>query len=143
MGDSSDDAVFGTKQSTTAVVTVTDSDKEIVAEPKYVSMDDRTTLVILPDEEGQHHVVTGIGWSVKTGPCNFYLHGGDGTRKGPHVYATANSGDFMLVRLRFGPGDPVKANITITPGAELSLYVEYHTVPIATTQPTTQEYADA
>lgn len=144
MGDSRDDAVYGTNQSDLVNVTSSSSDVEIVSEPKYISLDTTTSQILLPDEEGQYHVVTGIGWTGKAGTGNFFLHGGDGVAKGPRVYFSANSGDFMPVRIKFSPGDPVKANVSLAVGAEVAIYVEYHTVPISTTQPANSaEYPDA
>lgn len=129
MGDSRDDAVFGTLRSETITTSASSTDVEIVPEPKYASYDDQTTQVILPDDS-QQPVVTGIGWSG-SGSGYFFLHNGDGTLtpKGPKVYFSANSGDFMSVRLKFDGGDPVKAKIVVS-GGNLDLYVEYHRVPL-------------
>lgn len=145
MGDSRDDAVYGTERSATVEVTASNSNVEIQSECKYVSLDDRTTQIILPDDS-QQIVVTAIGWSGN-GAGNFHLHNGDGTLTpiGPQVYFGANSGDHMPVRLKFAGGDPVRANVTLSPGSgNVKIYVEFHRVALENRQPANaSSYADA
>ena len=126
MGDSSDNAIFGTEQSETVEVTnAVTSDVEVLSEPKYVSLDDLTTLIILPDES-QETIVTGIGWSG-SGAGNFFLHNGTEpiAPKGPHVFFAANGNDFIPCRITFADGAPVKAKVSI-PSGTFKVYVEYH-----------------
>lgn len=127
MGDSRDDAVYGTEISETIETTASATDVEILSEPKYVSLDDLTTQVILPDDS-QETIVTGIGWS-SSGSGNFFLHNGDGTLtpKGQHFYFSSNSGDFIPCRIKFAGGDPVKAKVVLSVGSgNVKIYVEYH-----------------
>ena len=145
MGDSRDDAVYGTESSETIEITASATDVEIQAEPKYVGLDDRTSLIVLPDDS-QYIVVTGLSWSGD-GAGNFFLHNGDGTLtpKGPHVYFGANSGDHMGVRIKFGLGDPVKAKVVLSPGSgNVKIRIEFHRVATQNRQPANaSSYADA
>ena len=127
MSDSRDDAIFGTEQSETVEVSASATDVEIQSEPKYVGLDDMTSQIVLPDDS-QYMTVTGIGWSG-SGSGHFFLHNGDGTLtpKGPKIYFSGNSGDFMPVRVKFDGGDPVKAKVVLSPGSgNVAIYVEFH-----------------
>jgi len=142
MGDLN--AVYGTEQSDPVTLTASESDTELVEEPKYVSLDDLTSRITMPDES-QYHVVTKIGYSAKAQVCSFYLHGGEATpvQVGPKVAAPANSSDVVDVHIRFPMGAPVKMASQVTPGGELNVWVEYHTVQTQNRIPTKQDYATA
>jgi hypothetical protein len=137
-------AVYGTQHSATVVLTAGASDTEVVAEPKYVSLDDASyNQVTLPDDS-QYHVVTKIGWASKVGVCSFFLHGGENPTQipvGSKIVGVANTSDFLDVHLRFPMGAPIKMSSVVAAGAELSVYVEYHTVHTQHRVPSTQDYS--
>jgi len=141
MGDNN--AVHGTEQSTAVTLTSSQSDVELVVEPKYVSLDSHETLIILPDES-QYIVVTKIGYGIKTQICGFFLHGGEATpvQVGPKITGPANTSDVLDVYLQFPMGAPVKASATIVVGGELNLMVEYHIVQTQNRIPTKNAYAE-
>ena len=140
MGDNN--AVYGTQNSSAVSLTASASDVEIVTEPKYVSLDDRTTQVTLPDDS-QYIVVTKISYSALVGACSFFLHGGEATpvQLGPKLAGAANDSDTVDVHLRFPLGAPVKASATVAAGATLNISVEYHVVATQNRTPSKQDYA--
>jgi hypothetical protein len=136
-------AVWGSEQSDPVTLTASASDTEVVEEPKYASLETTDTLITLPDES-QYIVVTKIGYSVKTGICSFFLHGGESPTQvqvGPKVIGAASTSDVLDVHLRFPMGAPVKMNSTVAVGAELVVWVEYHIKQTQNTIPSYQDYA--
>ena len=142
MGDYN--AVHGTEQSSNVTVTASATDTELIEEPKYVSIDDTSyTQITLPDDS-QYIVVTKIGYRIKTGICEFFLHGGESPTQvqvGPKVIGPASSSDVLDVHLQFPMGAPVKMNSTVAVGAELSVQLEYHIVQTQNRIPSRQAYA--
>lgn len=117
-------AVWGSQQSTPVEVSAS-SDVELVENAKYVSMDDRDTVIVLPDEDSEI-VVTRLNWSGDA-LGSFFLHAGDGVQVGPKIFFAANSGDSMGVHVKMGLGNPCRLKATISPGSgKLSVQVEYY-----------------
>ena len=141
MGDLN--AVHGTLQSTPVAVTASAGDTELIVEPKYVSLDDRTTQITLPDDSS-YIVVTKIGYSVLAQICSFFLHGGESptpTQVGPKVTGAANTSDVLDVHLAFPLGAPVKMSSTVTVGGTLQVQLEYHIKHTQNRTPSNQEYS--
>lgn len=140
MGDIN--AVHGTLEMGSLEVSASSSDVELIDEPKYVSLDDRTTQITLPDDS-QYIVVTKIGFSM-TGTNSFFLHGGESptpVQVGPTIRGAVSVSDVLDVHLTFPMGAPVRGSFTNEVGKVTNVWLEYHVKQTQNRTPTNQDYA--